>query len=93
MQGLKPKKRRVLMDLATKDQIKALEEVALNIVKNTVALSDDEERVCRRWRKPLRLLALKRYPSKDKKKILQQGGFFAAILPIIASVLGSLISQ
>ena len=93
MQGLKPSRRKVLMNLASKEQLKALEEVAINIVKNTVSLSDDQTRVCRRWRKPLRLLALKRYPSKEKRKILQQGGFLGAILPILASVLGSLLAQ
>ena len=81
------------MNLAAKDQLKALEEIAVNIVKNTVALSEPDERICRRYRKPLRLLALKRYPTKNKRKILQQGGFLGAILPVIASVLGSLLTQ
>ena len=58
LKGLKPTKRKVLLDLVTKDQLRALEEVAVNIVKNTVTLSDDDARICRRWRRPLKLLAL-----------------------------------
>lgn len=93
LKSLKPSRRKVLLDLVSKDQIRALEEVAVNIVKNTVKLSESDARVCRRWRKPLKLLALKRYPAKDKKQILQQGGFFGAILPVIATVLSTLLSN
>ena len=91
--GLRPSQLRTLLSMASKEQIKAMEEVALNIVKNTVSLSEDDAKVCRRWRKPLRLLALKRYPQKEKRKILQQGGFIGAILPILASVIGSVITS
>ena len=93
LKGLKPSKRKVLLDLVTKEQLRALEEVAVNIVKNTVTLSDDDARICRRWRRPLKLLALKRYPIKEKKQVLQQGGFIGAILPILATVLSTLISS
>ena len=93
LKGLKPSKRKVLLDLMTKEQLRALEEVAVNIVKNTVTLSDDDARICRRWRRPLKLLALKRYPIKEKKQVLQQGGFIGAILPILATVLSTLISS
>ena len=93
LKGLKPSKQKILLDLVTKEQLRALEEVAVNIVKNTVTLSDDDARICRRWRRPLKLLALKRYPIKDKKQVLQQGGFIGAILPILATVLSTLISS
>ena len=93
LKALKPGRRKILLNMVSKDQIRALEEVAVNIVKNTVSLSDNDARVCRRWRKPLKLLALKRYPVKEKKQLLQQGGFFGALLPIIATVLGSLITN
>ena len=93
LKGLKPSKRKILLDLVTKQQLRALEEVAVNIVKNTVTLSEDDARICRRWRRPLKLLALKRYPIKEKKQVLQQGGFIGAILPILATVLSTLISS
>ena len=93
LKGLKPSKQKVLLDLVTKEQLRALEEVAVNIVKNTVTLSDDDARICRRWRRPLKLLALKRYSIKEKKQVLQQGGFIGAILPILATVLSTLISS
>ena len=93
LKGLKPSKRKVLLDLANKEQVRAFEEVALNIFKNTVQLSEEDAKICRRWRKPLRLLALKRYPVKEKKQILQQGGFLGALLPVIATVLITLLNN
>ena len=93
LKALKPGRRKILLNMISKDQIRALEEVAVNIVKNTVSLSDNDARVCRRWRKPLKLLALERYLVKIKKQLLQRRGFFGALLPIIAIVLGSLITN
>ena len=75
-----------------KQHMRGLTEVAVNIVKNSVGLKPEELKTCQRWRKALRLLALKRYPSKAKKQLLQQGGFLGAILPVLASVLTSVIN-
>ena len=89
---MEPKQRKQVLGMVSKEQLRALEEIAVNIVKNTVSVTPDHMKTCRRWKKPLKLLALKRYPSKKKKEILQQGGFFGAILPVLASVLGSLLN-
>ena len=94
LQNLKPKQRKALLASLSKEQIKAIEEVSLNIVKNTTSLSPDQIRVCERWRRPLKLLALKKYPYRAKKELLQQkGGFFPAILPILASVIGAVLAR
>ena len=94
LSSLKPKQRRMLLECCGKSHIKAFEEVCLNIVKNTVDLSPEHLQVCRRYRKPLKLLALRRYPVRAKKIILlQKGGFFAAILPVLASVIASAIAS
>ncbi|XP_055347694.1 baculoviral IAP repeat-containing protein 3-like [Paramacrobiotus metropolitanus] len=93
LQSLKPKQRKVLMGYLSKSQLKAMEEVAVNIVKNTVELSPAHLDKCKRHRKALKLIALRRYPLKEKRKILQRGGFIGAILPVIAGVLTSLIGN
>ena len=94
LKTLKPAQRRLLLKYCDKNHIRAFEEVALNIVKNTTELSDIDKRICQRWKKPLKLLALKKYPVKRKRQILlQKGGFFAALLPILASVVGAVISR
>jgi hypothetical protein len=92
LKSLKPKQRKVLLEYCNKDQIRAIEELALNIVKGTTPMSFDDEQICRKWRRPLKLLALKRYPIKAKKDILQKGGFLAAILPVLATILGTVLN-
>ena len=92
LKSMKPKQRREVVKAMNRHHFRGLTEVAVNMIKNTVKLSPDEMRVCRRWRKPLKLLALKRYPTKEKRNILQRGGFLGAILPILASVLGAVIN-
>ena len=69
LRDLKPKQRKIVIGLISKDRMRGLEEIAMNIVKNTVPLTDDEIKVCNRWKWPLKLLALKRYPSRRKKEI------------------------
>ena len=92
LRNLKPKARRAVLSAVSKGQLRGLEEVAVNIIKNTIPLKPAQEQVCRRWKKSLKLLALKRYPDKKKKELLQRGGFFGALLPVIATVLGSLFN-
>ena len=92
LKSLRPKDRRTLVEGLNSKHMRGMTELAVNIVKNSVPLSPQEELACRRWRKSLRMLALKRYPIKKKKVILQKGGFLGAILPVLASVLGSVIN-
>ena len=94
LKSLKPRQRKVLLDCCGKSHIKAFEEVCLNIVKNTTDLSPEHFQVCQRYRKSLKLLALRKYPIKAKKQILlQKGGFLAAILPVLASVVGGVLAS
>jgi hypothetical protein len=93
LMGLKPGQRKLLLKTCTTEQIKAFEEIAVNIVKNTRGLSPKQLEICRKHQRPLKLLALKRYPAKDKKAILQRGGFIGALLPILASVVGGIIGS
>lgn len=81
LKSLKPAQRRLLLKFCDKNHIKAFEEVALNIVKNTTKLSEGDKRICQRWKKPLKLLALKKYPVKYKRDLLLQKGRFRGVAP------------
>ena len=94
LKSLKPSQRRAVLNCCNRKHLKGFSEVALNCVKNTTNLSPAELKTCQRWRKPLKLLALKRYPMKEKKQILlQKGGFLAAIIPVLASVISSAVAS
>jgi hypothetical protein len=92
LKSLKPKQRKVLLGYCRKEQLRAIEELALNIVKGTTPLSNADIQTRRKWRRSLKLLALKRYPIKAKKEILQKGGFLGAILPVLATLLGTVLN-
>ncbi|GAV09625.1 hypothetical protein RvY_19129 [Ramazzottius varieornatus] len=94
LKSLKPAQRRLLLKFCDKNHIRAFEEVLLNIVKNTAKLSETDKKIFQRWKKPLKLLVLKKYPVKYKRDLLlQKGGFFAALLPILVSVVGFVLSR
>jgi hypothetical protein len=93
LKSLKPKQRNFLLANCTKEQLKAFEEIAVNLVKNTPQLSAGDLSICKRFRIPLKKLAQPRLPARSKKDLLiQKGGFFAALLPILASVVGGLLA-
>lgn len=63
----------------------------MNLVKNSAPPSLEQIRTCRRWQRPLKLLALKRHPSREKR-IAAKRWFTGAILHVMASVLWGLLT-
>lgn len=92
LKSLKPEQRKEIVGHLSKEHMQGITGMDLNIVKNSVQLTPEEINAYRVWKKPLKLLALKRYPAKEKKKILQSSGFFEAIVPVSASVLGAVLN-
>jgi hypothetical protein len=90
LESLKPKQRRQLLENCNKKHLKGFEEVCCNICKNpSLRLTQKQLLVCKKWRKPIKLLALRKHPLKAKKQILlQKGGFIGALIPLIATALG-----
>ena len=88
----KPRERKRLLSGAENDVIKLLSEIIYNVLFGNVPLDHDKIRQLRRHKQTLHLLA-KRSVSLDRKRtiLLQHGGgsFFAALYPILTSVLGS----
>jgi len=94
LKSLRPNQRAALLNACNKEHLKGFEEVCLNICKNSIPLTPQQLKTCKRWRKQIKLLALKRYPLKSKKQIsMQKGGFLPALLPVLASVLGTVIAS
>ena len=61
-----------------------------DVLNENVDLSDSHKRTLKRHRALLHKLVLKKTSMKNKKKILQTGGFLGALLGPIVKVLGSL---
>jgi hypothetical protein len=66
-------------------------ECAQNVLHGNVDLSEMHKRALKRHRKLLHKLVLKRTSLKNKKKIVQTGGFLGALLGPIVKVLGGLL--
>ena len=93
---LKAIDRRKFVRILNKQQVSALAEVFDNFLKNN--LTDDKNLInkLKKHQTYLRKIARRQTPFKQKIKILssQRGGFLlGALLPIAASLIGSLFSK
>ena len=73
--------------------IDCVSECAKNVIKGNVPLSGRKKSELRRKKKDLRELSLKKTSLREKRRILQKGGFLTALLPTILAVLGSLFAK
>ena len=87
----KPAYRKVLLEKASPEVIKLLSKCALNIIKGQIMLTQQQKTALRPHKKKLQRLASKKVSMKNKKKILQSGGFIPPFLfPILAAVGGNI---
>lgn len=89
--GAKPALVRAVMKGAPPDLIKAISECSLNVLKGNVHLTPAQKRRLCKYKRNLRLLAKKTTSTKEKKKIIQKGGFLGALLKPVLSVLGGIL--
>ena len=93
---LSPQKRRKFIHLLSKHQVDAIAEIFANFLKNNLTLDKSVINKVKRFRGDIRKVAKKRTSLKQKIKLLssQRGGFLlSALLPLAASVIGSLIAR
>ena len=92
VQIMTPKQRKLFFESANKDQIRLLETACLNLAKNHEGLTDGQIKTLKKFKRRIKIMASKGFSIKAKRRIvLQKGGFLPAILPIIASLAGSLL--
>ena len=93
LSGCHVKQRKAILDTLTEEQLRALCEIVVNILKGTVNLSPKQKQKLRKRKRILYQLASKSVPSKTKKELLvQQGGsLLPSILIPALQVLGSLL--
>jgi hypothetical protein len=56
-----------MVGMASKEHLRGLEEIAVNIVKNTVPLTKEEERICQRWKKTVTSFGIKEVPKQKEE--------------------------
>jgi hypothetical protein len=88
-----PPERRNILKNADDEKIKCICEVALNTLKQRVALTEDQYRALRKHKQTLRFLSDRRVSlPKKKKKVSQAGGFLLPLLiPVLTTILASVL--
>jgi hypothetical protein len=87
-------RKKVLLNLYDECLYKALYEVAVNTVSKNVPLKKKDKLLLRKHKLKIQKLAcFTRNKQKRKSLISQSGGFLPILIPTIASILTSLITQ
>jgi hypothetical protein len=86
-----PMKRRAILQVGGKDLVHGLSECCLNILNGAVRLTPAQKKRLLKFKKPIRKLADRRVPLKEKHRLIQTGGFIAPILSVLGPILGTLL--
>lgn len=95
------KKRKKMLSTSDSKLLKAITEIAFNMLRGIIKLSPIQYKKLKRYKNNLRMMAQKNIPLKKKKLIVQKGGLLplllgpalAALAPIAGSLVGNLISK
>ena len=86
------KKRDLLIDYASKQDIVAIQEIVYNLMYGSIPLTSSQKRTLSKYQQTLREIIRKSTSVKHKKQVLkQEGGFLPTLIPIALSVLSSLL--
>jgi len=88
---LSSKDKKKFLKTCNKDFIHGLSECCKNLLNGRVPLKPCHLKCLSRHKHTLRQLALKKTTLAQRKKLLQKGGFFGAVLSPLITGLGSLL--
>jgi len=86
-----PKARKQLIQNADRETVNCVSECCMNVLKGNVPLTPKEKARLSKHRSHLHTVARKSTSLRDKKTIIQKGGFLGALLAPIVSLLGGLL--
>lgn len=89
----KPAEIRSIIKSVDKDLLDTLCECGLNVLKGRVPLTPIQKSRLRRHKTGLRRLVQKSTPLKEKRALLQKGGFLGTLLAPVLGALGHFLFQ
>ena len=89
---LSDKDRRTFIKTCNGPFVDCVCECIRNLLKGRVPLKSKQLRSLRRYKQLIRRLSLKKTPRGERRRILQKGGLFPAILPPLISGIASLLT-
>lgn len=89
----KPAMVKAILKNMTADQVKALCECILNVLRGNVELNIKQKNRLARYKRIMRALSSKKHSAARRKRLLiqQGGGFLGALLGPVLGVLGSVL--
>jgi hypothetical protein len=87
-------RKKVLLNLGDDCLYKALNEIAINTVKNKVPLTLKLKKKLRPYKSKIQKLACYTKDRRNKKRlIVQSGGFLPLLLPAVVTALGGILPE
>ena len=89
-----PKRRKLLLQQATKDELTVLFEICLNILKGNIPLNNTAFKKLKRHKRILRTLGSKKMALTHKENLVnQKGGAIGTVVEMIASLVLHLLDR
>ena len=89
---LTPRRRKFFLKTLSKKQMALFEVACFNLATNPDSLSTKELSLLKKYKRQIETVAIKHYSLTDKRKIIsQRGGFLPAVLPILGTLISSLL--
>lgn len=87
-----PRRRKAILQAGGRDVVYSLCECCKNVVDGNIPMTHAQRVHLAKYKKPIRRLADRRVKLAEKQRIvLQQGGFIAPLLSVLAPVLGGIL--
>ena len=93
VQFLTPRQRNHFIKTMNRQQMKVLEVACFNLATNHRGLSKAQQTVLTKFKRQIEIIASKEYKLEDKRKIAKRGGFWGAVLPILATLATSFLTK
>ena len=87
------KVKREILKSGDKELMNTLCECSFNILRGTVPLTQTQKRKLKTFKKQLRVLASRTTSQRNKRALLQKGGFLGALLAPLGGILSSILGS
>ena len=82
-----------IIDDGGMDLVRCICDCVLNVLRGNISVKDEEKQRLKKYKDCLRELAKKKTSDKRRKHIIQEGGFFGALIPILLGLVGKLYTS
>ena len=92
LRGTKKSFQKAVLEKSKDDLVKCICDLSFNVLKGTAPISKQDKKRLSRHKSSLRKLIDRKLSLKNKRKVIQSGGFLLALLTATISILGCLFS-